>query len=70
MSKQAPRGVEVADFHLQVRRASHTAPIPDTTSQLCGRTPASGGPPGPSTVRKERVNTCPASELVLAGYQS
>lgn len=39
---------------LQVRRASHRALIPDTTSQLCGRTPASEGPQGPSTVRRAR----------------
>lgn len=40
-------------MYSRVHRASRRAPIPDTTSPLCGRTPASGGPQGPGTESKE-----------------
>lgn len=36
-------------MHSRVHRASRKAPTPDTTSQRCGRTPASGAPQEPGT---------------------
>lgn len=53
-------------IHSRVHRASRRAPIPDTTSQLCGRTPASGGPQEPGTESQEaKMSECVPASVYL-----
>lgn len=60
---------KVTSFHLQVHRAFHRAPIPDTTSRQCGHTPASGEPQEPNTERKtERKVQCKSNIIPQKSY--